>query len=323
MNTILRRPDESRYNVSEHLEFHQLSYAICNRYSEEIDAPDMIEAYIEALEQEEAVYKWLRKSEFTQKKAEADHARDFAYTGMLATVRASLKHFDPEIRDCARHVYNLLENYGNLPKTGYDSETAEIDNLVKRLLGADYATAVGILKIELWIDELNSKNELFKSYVDDTAHEQTGKPDISPRDARRVTDEALRQITSRITSLITLNGKADFAAFAEEFNVLVNHYNTLVHEHYGRLHARADITQAVIAPIAVQQFTGKPVFVIPEASLAITLKDKTTVVDLIFSQDFTVAYKNNVNPGTATLIITGIGKYVGELVTTFNIERSL
>ncbi|MDR2816302.1 MAG: hypothetical protein LBB62_06330, partial [Proteiniphilum sp.] len=77
---------------------------------------------------------------------------------------------------------------------------------------------------------------------------------------------------------------------------------------------------ATIAPIAVQPYTGKPVYVIPRISIRQTAKAGTEkTVELRFSEDFTVAYKNNVAPGTATLVIMGIGKYAGELVTTFNI----
>jgi hypothetical protein len=323
MATKLNKPLLHAYNISEHVEFHKLSYRICDSYKTVIGAPSLLAEYQRTLAQEETVFKWVRKSEFTAKKADADHARDRAYSGILATVRINLNHFDPSIRDSALHIYNLLEVYGKLPKAGYDSETAGIDSLLARLAGSEYSDAVQKLQLASWIAELDSKNSLFKSYVDDTAQETVNKPDISAHDARRETDLALRQITDRITSLITLNGETDFAAFAEEFNVLVSHYNTIVHEHYGRLHARADITQANIVPIAVQQFTGKPVFVIPEVSLTTTVKNETATVDLVFSRDFTVAYKNNAEPGTATITITGIGKYTGSLTTTFNIERSL
>jgi hypothetical protein len=43
-------------------------------------------------------------------------------------------------------------------------------------------------------------------------------------------------------------------------------------------------------------------------------------IELIFTEDFTMSCKNNIKPGTATLRIQGIGKYKGEIVTTFNIE---
>jgi hypothetical protein len=321
METILRKPNVTHFNISDHLEFHKLSNRICNNYEAIIDDPALITAYNKAVEQEEIIYKWVRKSDFTEKKAEADHARDKTCKGIAAIVRADMKHFDPVMRDYAAHVYNLLEVYGNITTVDYDSETANIDNLVIRLRSRDYQEAVAALGIVGWIDELYNQNELFKTYVDAATDEKIVKPETDPRTARRQTDEALRAITNRITSLVVLNGKLDYAEFITEFNVLTDHYNTLVHEHYGRLHARTDITPSVIGTIPVQPFTGKPVFVIPELTLTVEKGGKQITLHPVFSVDFTVAYQNNVEPGTAKLIIKGIGKYAGGITTTFNIER--
>jgi hypothetical protein len=61
--------------------------------------------------------------------------------------------------------------------------------------------------------------------------------------------------------------------------------------------------------------------VIPTVKIRKTEKDGAiTVVELRFSEDFTVGYKNNTNPGSATLTITGIGRYTGQIITTFNIN---
>jgi hypothetical protein len=94
-----------------------------------------------------------------------------------------------------------------------------------------------------------------------------------------------------------------------------------VNEHYGRLHVRTDISPAIIDEIPPQAATGLPVYVIPVLHLRLTNSDGMEEVTVLnFSVDFTVAYKNNVLPGTATLIAQGIGKYKGEIVTTFNIR---
>jgi hypothetical protein len=322
MSVNLRKPDVGRFINADHIEFHKTSYPICDRYGTVINAPDLLYSYQNSIVQEDNVYKWIRRSEYTEKKAAADHSRDTVYTGILGIVHANLNHFDPSIHDNAVHVNNLLENYGDLTRAGYDAETAGIDSIVTRLNSQDYLPAVQNLGLVPWIAELANQNTLFKSYVDDTAQEQLKKPDISPRTARHETDEALRRITSRVTALIDLNGPEQYIAFVEEFNVLVNHYNTLVREHYGRIHAKIDITSANIAPIDIQQYTGKPVYVIPEISIVKKAKDGSeTVVELVFSEDFSVSYKNNLEPGTATLVIKGIGKYVGELTTTFNIAH--
>lgn len=47
---------------------------------------------------------------------------------------------------------------------------------------------------------------------------------------------------------------------------------------------------------------------------------KASSRNLVNETDYTVRYKNNINAGTATIIITGIGNYTGELKTTFIIE---
>jgi hypothetical protein len=322
MNVELKKPDVNRYNSADHIEYHKKSYGICSKFGTVIDAPELLAGYNSKVTQEDSIYKWIRRSEYTEKKAEADHNRDGIFLSIVGIVRANLRHFDPTIRDNALHVYNLLENYGDLTHEGYDAETASIDSIVTRLNSDAYIVAVENLGLASWVAELANQNALFKSYVDDTAQEQIDKPDINPRTARRETNEALRKITNRVSALINLNGGDDYAAFAEEFNVLTNHYNNLVREHYGRLHAKTDISTANIAPIAVQAYTGKPVYVIPEVSISKTGKDgeDEKIIELTFGEDFSVAYKNNVTPGTATLIIKGIGKYDGELVTTFNIS---
>jgi hypothetical protein len=112
-------------------------------------------------------------------------------------------------------------------------------------------------------------------------------------------------------------------AFADEFNTLTNHYNTLLHEHYGRLHARTDLSQANVDTIEDQPFNGTPVYVIPNVNLTVTDKEgNTKTITLVFAEDFTVSYRDNAAPGTATLIIRGIGRYVGKRIVTFNIKRA-
>jgi hypothetical protein len=321
METILRKPDLTRFNISDHLEFHELSFAMCVRYASFFSLL-IITEYSDALNQEKAVFKWIHKSEITAKKAKTDHARDHAVKGIAAVVRNDMKHFDPTIRDHALHVYGLLEAYGNMPAADYDAETANIDSLITRLRSIGYQASVTALGLAGWIAELEAQNNLFKTYVDDFAKEQIAKPAIEPKAARQQTDDALHVATNHVTSLVILNGQSQYVAFINEFNTLVNHYNNLVHEHYGRLHARTDITPSVLGAIPEQPYTGKPVFVIPELILTVEREGKTFTLHPEFSVDFTVTYKNNVEPGTATLTITGIGKFVGEIVTTFNIIKN-
>jgi hypothetical protein len=316
----LKKPDVGHYSNADHIEFHKTSYEIFDRNSTVINAPELLTGYRDKVTQEDQIYKWIRSSEFTEKKAETDNERDKILSGITGLLHSFEKHFDPSLRDNAKHVLNLINNYHGLEHTDYDAETAGIDSIIEKLNGSGYILAVQALHLEPWLTELARLNTLFRSYTAAAEQEQVEKPNITPRAARRETDEALLKITRHVTALIDLNGPDAYTALATEFNVHVNHYNTLVHEHYGRLHVKTDISDGEVDPIEVQQYTGKPVYVIPSVKVRKEAKDGTvTVVELVFSEDFTVGYKNNVAPGTATLLIDGIGKYAGQIVTTFNI----
>ncbi|MDO4807621.1 MAG: BspA family leucine-rich repeat surface protein [Coriobacteriales bacterium] len=78
----------------------------------------------------------------------------------------------------------------------------------------------------------------------------------------------------------------------------------------------ASIAQAAIAGIDDQAYTGKAI----TPALTVTLGTR----QLIAGTDYTVAYANNKDLGTATVTITGVGNYAGTASTTFAIvKRSL
>jgi hypothetical protein len=322
MTYLLKKPEVYRYNNGDHLSFHTKSLQICTVNANAIAAPVLISNYTDALAKENTIFMWIRRSEYTGKKAEADKIRGSTYRSLTGVVRSALRHFNPDVCNIAIHVYNLLENYGDVPRMNYDAETAAIDSVTARLLNEDYLQASTILGIIPWIEKLQADNLIFKTFVDEAMEEQLEKPDITLKEARRKTDESLREITGRVTALVTLEGAEPLVAFIEEFNELVRHYNIIVHEHQGRLHMRADLSASTLSLIPPQTWTDKPIFVIPEVRFPVTgrggLKE---TVELIFSKDFTISCHNNVDPGTATLTITGIGKYKGQIVTTFNIQK--
>jgi hypothetical protein len=53
------------------------------------------------------------------------------------------------------------------------------------------------------------------------------------------------------------------------------------------------------------------------------LNDEDLEYDLVYGKDFTISYANNVNVGTATATITGMGNYQGTLTYDFKIVREM
>lgn len=66
-----------------------------------------------------------------------------------------------------------------------------------------------------------------------------------------------------------------------------------------------DISELTIDEIGDKIYTGK--LITPE----LRIKDGDTV--LIKNEDYTINYTNNINVGTANVIIKGIGNYTGTL----------
>ena len=74
---------------------------------------------------------------------------------------------------------------------------------------------------------------------------------------------------------------------------------------------KIDLSEAAIHGCTEYEYTGKEIKPIP----TVVLNGKT----LVKGTDYTVTYFDNINPGTAKLTITGIGKYTGTAIDRFTI----
>lgn len=82
----------------------------------------------------------------------------------------------------------------------------------------------------------------------------------------------------------------------------------------GDVAQKTDLSKTAIAAIPDQQYNGSSLT--PE--LIVTYGSQA----LVSGVDYTPAYENNIDPGTATVTITGMGNYTGTQTATFNIVKS-
>lgn len=97
---------------------------------------------------------------------------------------------------------------------------------------------------------------------------------------------------------VTVKGKGDFRMFASKAKFTI---------------VTKNISAATVTPIADQSYTGLAI------TPRITVNDGVKV--LREGTDYTVTYANNINEGTATAKITGIGNYSGTTSTDFQISK--
>jgi hypothetical protein len=72
--------------------------------------------------------------------------------------------------------------------------------------------------------------------------------------------------------------------------------------------------------IPIQIYTGKAITPIPRVFVK---KGNDESVELQFSVDFVVTYRNNTEVGEAKIIVHGKGKYTGSYNSTFHIAKEV
>lgn len=80
------------------------------------------------------------------------------------------------------------------------------------------------------------------------------------------------------------------------------------------LEKKKDLSNATVNSISNQKYTGKEI----KPALTVTYEG----VALKEGTDYTLSYKNNIKPGTATVVISGTGKYTGTKSVSFVIKEA-
>ncbi|WP_044294266.1 LamG-like jellyroll fold domain-containing protein [Robinsoniella peoriensis] len=132
---------------------------------------------------------------------------------------------------------------------------------------------------------------------------------ISAEALKQYTDESVRTFKNALAAAVGLSEKASQKEVAAAAAALQAAMKGLVKKPVTPPVVQKEISKLTIGSIKAQTHTGsslKPI---------ISIKDGSKVLKQ--DVDYTVYYKNNKNPGTAQIIITGKGTYKGSLTKTF------
>ncbi len=189
------------------------------------------DGYLPLYNREDEALKKIVKSEFTAKIHEADKARDEIYLGMAETVTATLRHFNPNVRQAAERLKILFDTYGNVANKPLNEETSAIYNILQELKGK-YTADVASVGLTQWVAELETRNQTFEGLVkerfDETAARTT---DIVMKQARAQLDEVYKTIVERVNALAIVEGVAAYEAFIKTMNAVIAKYAVKHHHH--------------------------------------------------------------------------------------------
>jgi hypothetical protein len=267
----------------------------------------------------DAVMSWVRKSQYTAKIAAADAAIDQLLVVINAEVEVGLRSAGSAIKDSALRVKALLKQFGYIGRKPYTSEEGDLLNLLALFQGdGEYAHDIDNLGMGISVQRLQLATNTFSSLLSLRDAEQVEKPAFTIGQVRKGLEEVYHKMTPLIdANAVTATGEAvaQFEAFFKVLNPLVDRLNEAFEP------AEFDLTPAkstVIAKIPDQVHTNEPVFVLPEVYAIDADGNATRIWPFI---DFDLTFRNNIDVGTAVIIIRGKGKYTGETTAKFNIVR--
>jgi hypothetical protein len=236
MNTeyMIERMAYTRMRNELHVQYYEAAGATLEKYSPSaLYIESQYEVFKAEFEKEVALLDRIMNSLLTPKIEMADHERDNILVGLRVTVNSAEHHFESTIRETATVIRRVLKRYGDIVNKSYDEETSAIDDLLRELATPECASAVNVLSLHTWIDQLNDANSRFKGLMQERDVESAQRPQTRMREIRKKVDAAFLQIALQVEALIRVNGMATYEPLINELNALTRRYKHTVAQEAG------------------------------------------------------------------------------------------
>jgi hypothetical protein len=271
--------------------------------------------------EEESVLDMIFGSRLTAKIEALDAERDHLYRGVTDVVKGDLNHYDPAKRAAAAAVDGVFKHYGDATRRPMNEQTAVVYDVIRELNEPANLPLVTLLELPAWLTALEKVNRELELTMAERFAELSKRPEQRMKTVRREVDKQLRAILDKVEAMGRTGSPFFNPAFVKEVNELMIYYKDLHARESGRRRPVRDIStdkHLVVETIPAQPYTGRAVTPIPRVYLH---EEGNPDIELVFAEDFSVTYKNNVDIGMAHLSIHGTGDYKGQVDVTFNIAR--
>jgi hypothetical protein len=252
-----------------------------------------------------------KSSQLTEQIDETDKQRDGHFWEILRTSGVASKSSIPANAAAGKALITFLHPYRNIPKEPLMSETSTIDYL-KTKFDADpnLPSAASTLQLTEVFANLFDTNTQISTLWNERANEDAKKTGPSPSSLKRNLEKSYNSFCDVVVKTLDLQP-------SPELENLFSVMNEIRIKYVKSLPVRLTEANTSVAPIEIQQYTGAAITPIPD----VFLKTDDKTVELRFTVDFYVTYRNNIEVGEAKLFVHGKGKYTGKYDTTFHIER--
>jgi hypothetical protein len=248
---------------------------------------------------------------------DADDLNDRLVVGMKETIVAAMRHYDQIIVAAATRLNDRFKAFGNIERKSYEEEAAAISILITDLQSPVFAADVATLNLGGWITQLSTSLDNFKNLLqlrNDSIAPNLPKENL--KTVRKLIDAVYNKMITRFNAAAELDDTGTYEQFIQEINAEIRYFNEHTHRSAKKDLAEGDRT--LIEAVGNQPYSGKAITPVP---VVIYREEGKQPATLTFAVDFSLAYKNNVKPGMAEIIVRGKGAYKGQKSTTFIISE--
>jgi hypothetical protein len=236
---------------------------------------------------------------------EANEACDATLDDIKRTIKAGSRSTVASKASAGEVLEHFMKPFWNINKKPLLSQISMTGELLTRYLGDPaLQQAAQTLAIAELFTALQSQNGTLSNLYNQRLEEYVG--DLpSASDLKNTVAEDYNAVCDLLARAVNTEPVQD---------ALVNLFNGVndIRKKYSALSpAKINLADAVTEPLPTQIYTGKAITPIP----VMYYEGK----ELVFTVDFSLSYKNNVEVGEATVIMHGKGRFTGKHTRKFNI----
>jgi hypothetical protein len=251
-----------------------------------------------------------RASELTIQINAKDKQRDSLFAEIKRVSRTGQQSSLPHIAAAGIKLVDFLTPFWDISREPMMSQTVQVRQVALRY-GVDpmLASAAVTLGIDVQFQELFTANNDLQNLYDARLLEMA---QIDGPSASSIKSDVVKAYNGFCIAVeITLS-----ATPTEGLQLLFSEMNEIRRKYISHLPTVLDNAHTSVAPVAEQIYTGRHITPLPQVFYQ---PDSGELRELIFAEDFTVTYRNNVKVGEAKILIHGKGKYTGRYESVFHI----
>ncbi len=157
----------------------------------------------------------------------ADEARDAAWRGTNAYVKAMCSHPSADVAANAAEAKSLFDKYGDPTSLAQTEESGVLHNLLQDLSLLDAAKRTA-LALDVWIDDLESKENAFLAAAAERTEQEAARQVGVVKETRTATDAAYRSLADTVNALAIIEGEAKYATFIDHVNAMIDRQKAIL-----------------------------------------------------------------------------------------------